>query len=361
MGADLYFQHLALRPDHRGMQRAVAVFFGVGDVVVEFLGNVPPQGMHDAQRGIAVAHLRNQHADGANVVDLAEIQALALHLAPDGVDVLRPSAEVGLHAGGGQGLLELAHHVGDVLLAIQSALVQQLGDLLVLVGLEVAEGQVFQFPLDMPDTQAVGQRCIDVEDFTGDAVALLLVGVLHRADRAGALGQFDQGDANVVDHRHQHLAQVLHLCLGAQHHGMARIEAGADRRHAQDALDQLGHHRPEALVDRLEGDLAFAYATVDDRGDQGLLVQLEVRENLGDLQARLETGGAFRPGVLCGDGSLFGFASELASLQQALTIEPGDEVLDVVQPGLEVDTAVGVDRLVRSHLYHLAYPLPRCA
>lgn len=229
--------------------------------------------------------------------------------------------------------LSLAHHVGDVLLAIQSALVQQLGDLLVLVGLEVAEGQVFQFPLDMPDTQAVGQRCIDVEDFTGDAVALLLVGVLHRADRAGALGQFDQGDANVVDHRHQHLAQVLHLCLGAQHHGMARIEAGADRRHAQDALDQLGHHRPEALVDRLEGDLAFAYATVDDRGDQGLLVQLEVRENLGDLQARLETGGAFRPGVLCGDGSLFGFASELASLQQALTIEPGDEVLDVVQPG----------------------------
>lgn len=115
------------------------------------------------------------------------------------------------------------------------------------------------------------------------------------------------------------------------------------------------------LVDRFQGDLAFPYASIDDRGDEGLLIQLEVREDLGDFQSGLEAGRAFCPGVLCGDGSLLGFASELASLQQTLTIEPGDEVLDVVQPGLEVDTAVGVDRLVRSHLYHLAYPLPRCA
>lgn len=343
------------------MQRAIAVFLGVGDVVVEFLGNVPPEGMHDAQRGVAVAHLRNEHAHGANVVDLAEVQALALHLAPDRIDVFRPSAEIGLYAGGRESFLQLAHHVGDVLLAIQPALVQQLGDLLVLVGLEVTEGQVLQLPLDMPDAQAVGQRRVDIEDFPGDAVALFLVGVLHRANGAGALGQLDQGDANVVDHRHQHLAQVLHLRLGTQHHGMARIEAGADRGHAQHALDQLGHHRPEMLVDRFQGDLAFPHASIDDRGDQGLLIQLEVREDLGDFQSGLEAGRAFRPGVLCGDRSLLGFASELASLQQALTIEPRDEVLDVVQPGLEVDTAVGVDRLVRSHLYHLAYPLPRCA
>ena len=92
---------------------------------------------------------------------------------------------------------------------------QQLGDLLVLVRLEVTEGQVLQLPLDMTDAQAVGQRRIDVEDFAGDAVALLVVGGFHRTDRAGAFGQFDQGDAHVVDHGHQHLAQVFHLALGA--------------------------------------------------------------------------------------------------------------------------------------------------
>ena len=79
VGADLHLQHLALGADHRGMQRAIAILLGVGDVIVEFLGNVPPQGVHDTQRGVAVTHFRNQHANGANVVDLAELQALLLH------------------------------------------------------------------------------------------------------------------------------------------------------------------------------------------------------------------------------------------------------------------------------------------
>jgi hypothetical protein len=100
VGADLHFQHLALGADHRRVQRAVAVFLGVGDVVVELLGDVPPQGVDDAQRGVAVAHFRDQHAHGAHVVDLAEGQALALHFAPDRIDVFGPAADVGVDAGG---------------------------------------------------------------------------------------------------------------------------------------------------------------------------------------------------------------------------------------------------------------------
>jgi hypothetical protein len=49
--------------------------------------------------------------------------------------------------------LQLVHHIADEALAVQPPLMQQLGDLLVLIGLEVAEGQVLQFPLDMADTQ----------------------------------------------------------------------------------------------------------------------------------------------------------------------------------------------------------------
>jgi hypothetical protein len=296
VGADLHFQHLALRADHRRVQRAVAVLLGVGDVVVELLGDVPPQGVDDAQRGVAVAHFRDQHAHGAHVVDLAEFQALALHFAPDRIDVFGPAADVGVD-GGLQLVLQLVHHVADEALAVQPPLMQQLGDLFVLVGLEVAEGQVLQFPLDMADTQAVGERRVDVEDFAGHAVALLVVGGLHRTDRAGAFGQLDQRDAHVVDHGHQHLAQVLDLRLGAQHHGLARAEAGADRRHAQHAVDQLGHHRAEALAD-LGQESAFAHAAVDDRGDQRILVELEVGEDLGDLQAGAESSTCLRPRFL---------------------------------------------------------------
>ena len=123
LGADLHLQHLALRADHRGVQRAVAVFLGVGDVVVEFLGDVPPQGVHDAQRGVAVAHLGHQHAHRAHVVDLAELQALALHLAPDRIDVFRPAADIGLDTGGFQLLAQIRHGVVDVLLAVEATLV----------------------------------------------------------------------------------------------------------------------------------------------------------------------------------------------------------------------------------------------
>ena len=105
VGADLHFQHLALRADHRGVQRAVAVLFRVGDVVVEFFRDVPPQGVDDAQRGVAVAHFRHQHAHRTHVVDLAEFQTLALHFAPDRIDVFGPAADVGIDAGGLQFVL----------------------------------------------------------------------------------------------------------------------------------------------------------------------------------------------------------------------------------------------------------------
>ncbi|MNQ60539.1 hypothetical protein D3C85_748220 [compost metagenome] len=355
VGADLHLQHLAVRADHRGVQRAVAVLLGVGDVVVELLGDVPPEGVHDTEGGVAIAHLRHQHAHGAHVVDLAELQALALHLPPDRIDVLGAAADVGLDAGGGQFLAQLLHHVGDVLLAVQAALVEQFGDLLVLVRLQVTEGQVLQLPLDMADAEAVCQWRVDVEDLAGDAVALLLVGVLHFTDGAGTLGQLDQRHAHVVDHGHQHLAQVLHLRLGAEHHGLPGVEAGADGGHAQHAFDQLGHDRAEALLYVLQLDLALAHATVDHRGHQGLLVQLEVRQYLGDLQAGLEAGVAFGPAVLRGYRLRFGVAGELARLLEYRAVEHRVEADDMVQPRLEVDAAVGIDRLLRSHLYHLAY------
>lgn len=356
VGTDLHFQHLALRADDRRVQRAVTVLLGVGDVVVELFRNVPPQGVDDPQRGVAVAHFRDQHAHRAHIVDLAELQALALHFAPDRIDVFGPAADVGVDAGGLQFVLQLVHHIGDEALTIEAPLVQQLGDLLVLLRLQVTEGQVLQLPLDMADTKAMSQRCVDVEDFPGDPVALLVVGVFHRANRAGPLGQLDQCHTHVIDHRHQHLAQVFHLGLGAEHEGLAGAEAGADRRHAQHAVDQLGHHRAEALADGRQRDLAFTDATVEYRGHQRILIQLEVGKDLRDLEAGAETRHVFATEILRGDVLLLCLTSELAGFFQGFTVQCHVDADRMIEPRLEIDTAVGVDRLVRSHLYHLALP-----
>jgi hypothetical protein len=48
--ADLHFERLALRADHRRVQRAVVFALGFGDVVVELAGQRRPQVMDDAER-----------------------------------------------------------------------------------------------------------------------------------------------------------------------------------------------------------------------------------------------------------------------------------------------------------------------
>jgi hypothetical protein len=52
---------------------------------------------------------------------------------------------------------------------------------------------------------------------------------------------------------------------------------------------------------------------------------------------------------------LFGLASELAGFFQGFAIQCQIDTDRMIEPCLEIDTAVGVDRLVCSHLYHLAY------
>lgn len=230
---------------------------------------------------------------------------------------------------------------------------QQGGDLLVLLGLEVAEGQVLQLPLDVADAEAVRERRVDIEHFARHALALVVAGVLHRTDRTGALGELDQRDAHIIDHRHQHLAQVLDLGLRWQYQRLARIEAGADRRHAQYALDQLGDHRTEARMHVGELDLAFAYAAIEHGGDQAVLVELEVGEDLGDLQADLVARRALAPEILCRIGLLLGITGEFAGLPKRAAVERRVHAQHVVEPTFQIDAAVGVDRLKRSHLYHL--------
>lgn len=70
LSADLNLQHLAFRTDYRGMKGAIAVFLGRCDVIVEFVGNVSPQAVHNAENAVTIAHGGNEDAHGANVVNL---------------------------------------------------------------------------------------------------------------------------------------------------------------------------------------------------------------------------------------------------------------------------------------------------
>ncbi len=268
LGTDLHLEHLALGADYRGVQRAVAIFLRVGDIIVKLVGNVTPQAVHDAKRRVAVTHLRHQNPHRAHVIDLTKIDALALHLAPDRVDMFCPASDVGVDRRLFQRLTQLSHHRINVLLAIETTLVQQRGNLLVLGRFEIAEGEVFQLPLDMADAEAVRQRRVDVEYFAGHTVALFFRRILDRPNGAGTFSQLDQRDAHIIHQGDQHLAQVLDLRLRTEARGITRVLRHADGGHALYAIHQVGDGRAKAVFHLGQIGLALTHRAINHSGNQ---------------------------------------------------------------------------------------------
>ena len=145
-----------------------------------------------------------------------ERELLALHLAVDAVDVFRAAVDLGLDAGLEQLRAQRRAELLDVALAVGAPLVEGGGDVLVLLRLQVAEGQVLQFPLQLPDPQAVRQRRVHGARLQGPAAAFGRVERARMPQRNQFLGQPRQHQPGIADHREQHLAQGL---------GLGRVEA----------------------------------------------------------------------------------------------------------------------------------------
>ncbi len=93
-----------------------------------------PARVDDTQYGVAVGDFRHQNTHGAHVVYLGKIDPLALHFAPNGVDMLSSPAHVvavnmlSLHQA-----FKGFHHVVNVSVAIQALFRQEFGDGLVIL------------------------------------------------------------------------------------------------------------------------------------------------------------------------------------------------------------------------------------
>ena len=147
-----------------------------------------------------------------------------------------------------------------------------------LVGLrlEVAERQLLELVLDLAHPEPVGDRRVDVARLLGDLDPPLLGQVAERPHVVQAVGQLDEDDADVVDHRQQHLAEVLGLPLLAR-----RERDGAD---LGDAFDDVGDFGAEQLADALDGGQRVLDDVVEQAGGNRDRVELHVGEEVGDCQ-----------------------------------------------------------------------------
>ena len=310
------------------MQALVAVGLGLGDVVVELAGHRGKELVHARQRRITRADVVDHHTQGPHVEDALEPQALALHLLPDAVQMLGPALHIGVQAGLGQALRQRRARRGDAGFALDAGLVEQAGHAPVVGGLQEAERQVLDLPLDLPYAQPVGQRREHLQRLARQRFGARRPAGGKPAQRLQPRRQPQQHHAQVARERQQHLAHAF---------GLQGALLGADHRRARSALDlhQLARQRDEAggtLAERLGDDL-FRTLQVVARVDQ-ISRSPHRRRRADGLQQRGHAVG-MRQRVLA--------AVQLPAGQQRLgeTPRPRDRVGPGCGVGGAVDPAVG--------------------
>ena len=142
--------------------------------------------------------------------------------------------------------------------ALDALFIEQTGNELVRFRFEKPEGKIFDLPLDLPDTEPVGERCKHLQ-----RLARHVLGHRHPAGRRmpqslQPRGQPQHDDAQVSGKRQQHFADVLGLraeAIGQLRAGRCRSRlllhmnelGGLDRQRGEVVAKDLGDHLLRAV------------------------------------------------------------------------------------------------------------------
>ena len=116
-----------------------------------------------------------------------------------------------MDAGGGELRLQLIDDQLNDVLALLALGAHQLDQLVIALGVDIAQRQVFHFPLDGEYAQPVRQRGVDVQRLAGDGHLPLGLLIFERAHVVQPVGQLDEHNADVLAHGQEHLAQRFGL------------------------------------------------------------------------------------------------------------------------------------------------------
>ena len=194
-------------------------------------------------------------------------------------------------------------------------------------GIQFGEGQVFQLLAHILHADAPGQRRVDVHRLLGDALALFrLFDETQGAHIVQPVGQLDQQHADVAGDGQHQLAEILRL-LGAFGKDFQLGELG-------DAVHQAGDLVAEILLDILIGDQRVLDGVVQQRGDDGGDIELELGEDGGDFQGMGEIGIARGAELLAmgGHGIDIGLVEQRLVGAGVIGLDPLDQVGLAHQP-----------------------------
>ena len=263
--ANLHLHRTAVGTDERRVQGLVVIVLRIRDVVVELAGQVGPHIVHDAERRITLRHGINQYAYRADVEDLAKRRVLALHLAPDAVDVLWPSGYLGMDAVVPERLPERRFDLRDEYLTLGPLLIERCGDFLVDLRLQEAEREVLELPLQLPDTKSACERRINLASLDRNRPLFLDACFLRSTQAIKLFGNAGDDQTGISDDRQQHLAERLRL-LGRERLAGLPVRRQLESTQLDEAQDEFGKARDAGRVEIGGRQSPFAGSRVEVHG-----------------------------------------------------------------------------------------------
>ena len=157
--------------------------------------------------------------------------------------------------------------------------------------IERPEREILELLAHLLHAHAAGQGRIDIERFLGNTSARGLGYEFERPHVMQAIGELNQEHTHVVGNRQQQLAQILGL-LGLARDEFEPLQLG-------ESLDQGADLGSEEAVDLGAGRLGVLDRVVQQRRDDGGVVELEVGQNGRHLERmgkiRVARGAGLRP------------------------------------------------------------------
>src|SRR5688572_3494145 len=274
LGTDLHLDRHPVRTKQRRVQRLVAVCPGDGDVVLEPPRHRLVHAVHAAKRAVAGIDGLDHDTEPVHVDDLAERDLLAPHLLVDAVRILLTSLDARADCGPVERRSQRIRDSADHLFLVALGTAHRVLDDTVAARIHRAEAEILELGLDRMHAEPVCDRRVDVERLARNGASLRERHGAQRAHVVRAIGELDHDHANVAHHREQHLAEALGLRF------LAALEL--DLVELADAVYEVGHFLAEPPVDLLLERRRVLDHVVEDRCDQRLRIEPQVREQIGD-------------------------------------------------------------------------------
>ena len=232
--------------------------------------------MNDAEHTVAVFDGIDEHAQSGQVVNLTDVFLVALHLLVNAVEMLGATLDFCRHMRFFNFFYDLLVRFFDEGLSLLPLLLDTLDEIVVRLGIEIAQAQILKLPLNVRYAETVRKRRIDFDGLACNAFLLVFTNIFEGAHVMQAISKLYHDDADVLRHGEEHLSVTFKLLLF-----FGFVLYPAELCHAIDEHGDLIAKQLAHFLQRMR--CVFHNVVQDGRTDRDV-VDLQIRQNLRDGQ-----------------------------------------------------------------------------